>query len=314
MRLPPIVLNSQTISGITGSISIACWVVVFVPQIYENFRRKSADGLSLLFVILWLAGDIFNLLGAVLQHLLPTMIVLATYYTLADIVLLVQCFVYEKKGDVDPVHLSPANPMNENVLQDVFNERQSLLTENGLPRSRQSIELSTREQITDLLKSPVPSITEVSKDKRIRKDILKVLLVLSVVLSGVLWWYISYAIHYGSPASRPNLSINLVGQAFGYLSAALYLSSRVPQVLLNFKRKSCEGISFLFFLFACLGNITYIISVLSISIKARYLLVNASWLIGSSGTLLLDFLIFVQFFVYRNSPIDGDSALMQSSA
>ncbi len=31
----------------------------------------------------------------------------------------------------------------------------------------------------------------------------------------------------------------------------------------------------------------------------RYILVNASWLLGSIGTLILDLMIFVQFFVYR---------------
>ena len=56
------------------SISIACWIVVFSPQIIENFRRQSADGLSLLFLVVWLAGDVFNILGAILQGVLPTMV------------------------------------------------------------------------------------------------------------------------------------------------------------------------------------------------------------------------------------------------
>lgn len=60
-------LDTQAISGIMGSISIACWLVVFSPQIIENFRRSSADGLSIFFVIIWLTGDIFNVLGAIFQ-------------------------------------------------------------------------------------------------------------------------------------------------------------------------------------------------------------------------------------------------------
>jgi hypothetical protein len=67
-------LDIEAISGICGSISIACWVVVFSPQIIENFRRGSADGLSVLFIVVWLAGDVFNILGAVLQGVLPTMV------------------------------------------------------------------------------------------------------------------------------------------------------------------------------------------------------------------------------------------------
>lgn len=67
-------LDIDAISGICGSISIACWVVVFSPQIIENFRRGSAEGLSVVFIVVWLAGDVFNILGAVLQGVLPTMV------------------------------------------------------------------------------------------------------------------------------------------------------------------------------------------------------------------------------------------------
>lgn len=101
--LTPNIINAQAVSGITGSISIACWIIVFAPQIYQNFMRKSAEGLSLLFVVLWLLGDVFNVIGAIMQGVLPTMTILAIYYTLADIVLLWQCLSYGhgKKSHVD---------------------------------------------------------------------------------------------------------------------------------------------------------------------------------------------------------------------
>src|SRR5271169_6596408 len=98
--------SAETISGITGSISIACWLVVFSPQIIENFRRRSGDGLSLSFLVIWLAGDVFNVLGALLQHVLPTMLILAIYCisycmrngadvdTLADVILILQVLYY----------------------------------------------------------------------------------------------------------------------------------------------------------------------------------------------------------------------------
>lgn len=66
--------NVQKADCTGSSISIACWVVVFSPQIVENLRRGSVDGLSLQFIIVWLAGDVFNILGAVLQGVLPTMV------------------------------------------------------------------------------------------------------------------------------------------------------------------------------------------------------------------------------------------------
>jgi hypothetical protein len=52
---------------------------VYSPQIYENFKLKSGEGLSLPFVVIWLLGDLMNLSGAILAGLLPTVILLAIW-------------------------------------------------------------------------------------------------------------------------------------------------------------------------------------------------------------------------------------------
>ena len=278
MPPPPIIVNSQVISGITGSISIACWIIVFAPQIYENFTRKSSEGLSLLFIILWLAGDVFNVLGSVLQGVLPTMIILAIYYTLADIVLLWQCLVYGNKNDADYIHLSPANPFDGDLLEHV---------------------LSGDERVE-------PEETEQEKPNPVKNFLFKTLMVSLVIMAGLAGWYISYVKNYYKykhPDTSPELVYDPLAQFFGWLCAVLYLGSRIPQILLNFQRKSCDGISFMFFLFACLGNLTYVISILAIDVSWYYLWVNSSWLAGSLGTLVLDFTIFVQFFIYNEETI-----------
>lgn len=43
-------------------------------QLYENYRRKNTDGVSIPFLLLWIFGDIFNLLGAILEHLMLTVV------------------------------------------------------------------------------------------------------------------------------------------------------------------------------------------------------------------------------------------------
>lgn len=43
-------------------------------QIFENFKRQSGESLSLAFLSIWLAGDVFNVVGGILQHVLPTMV------------------------------------------------------------------------------------------------------------------------------------------------------------------------------------------------------------------------------------------------
>lgn len=50
-----------------GLISLVCWGVAEIPQIITNFRTKSSHGVSLLFLFTWVAGDIFNLTGCLLE-------------------------------------------------------------------------------------------------------------------------------------------------------------------------------------------------------------------------------------------------------
>jgi uncharacterized protein with PQ loop repeat len=114
------------------------------------------------------------------------------------------------------------------------------------------------------------------------------------VISGILGFYLSHLYKPSVPHDSPDhdeIEISTLGQIFGWGCAVLYLGSRIPQVVKNFRRKSTEGLSLLFFLFACLGNITYVLSIVSASLEPRYLLVNLSWLAGSAGTLLLDALV-----------------------
>lgn len=289
---PPIIIDAQAVSGITGSISLASWIIVFAPQIYENFRRKSSEGLSLLFIILWLAGDVFNVLGSILQGVLPTMIILAIYYTFADIVLLWQCLVYGLGDKTDYIHLSPANPLNDDVLE-------TALSREG----RTSTSFSDDEDLEGA-NSEVMNMSDDSKISALMSALYQTLMVLLVILAGLIGWYISYVkdAKHGNKHHRGqkhDLVYDPLAQFFGWLCAVFYLGSRIPQILLNYKRKSCEGISFMFFLFACLGNLTYVISILAIDTNWYYLWVNSSWLAGSLGTLALDFTIFVQFFLYN---------------
>jgi hypothetical protein len=59
-------------------------------QLHENYVLKSGEGLSITFIIIWLAGDALNMIGALREGLLPTMIILAGYYCLCDIALIWQ--------------------------------------------------------------------------------------------------------------------------------------------------------------------------------------------------------------------------------
>ncbi|KAK4189529.1 putative vacuolar amino acid transporter YPQ3 [Podospora australis] len=345
----PLNLDVEAISGICGSISIACWVVVFSPQIIENFRRSSAEGLSIQFIVIWLLGDVFNILGAVLQGVLPTMIILAIYYTIADVVLLAQCFFYRGftlRDDVSPPPAPKPKQQKRNGGRSTdlqANESAGLLrnAEEGSSSASPFGSLERRGSWTHL--SPaVPLVADIpeptpapSPPTKLQAVGFNTLAVLMVCAAGAAGWWLSREYteeHPGHEAGdhhdRQNdpLRMDFWGQVFGWLCAVLYLGSRLPQLLLNFRRKSTEGVSILFFLFACLGNLTYVLSILAYDPECErseedggcsdgeaakvyweYVLVNLSWLAGSAGTLLLDMSIFVQFFIYSKGDEEVES-------
>ncbi|KAL2181352.1 PQ loop repeat-domain-containing protein [Thermothelomyces heterothallicus CBS 202.75] len=379
----PLNLDVEAISGICGSISIACWVVVFSPQIIENFRRSSAEGLSVQFVVVWLLGDVFNILGAVLQGVLPTMLVLAVYYTIADIVLLLQCFYYRGftlSDDVVPPPEPASKPKrgaerNRSGSEDGNgnghghghvgepDERTGLLSGGSGGGNTNAATHHERSQYCSFedyerrgswthLSPAVPFVSEepvaapaLAPTTWLQAFAFNSLAVLMVCAAGVAGWWLSRTYGRGGGgagdgdgdgekpgggAQQDPLEFNPLGQVFGWLCAALYLGSRLPQLLLNWRRKSTEGVSVLFFLFACLGNLTYVLSILvfepecegddgcrpgeAAHIFWQYILVNLSWLAGSAGTLLLDLAIFVQFFVYSKREEDSSSSSSSDSS
>lgn len=54
-------------------------ILVYSPQFYENYRLQSGEGLSVLFFLAWVIGDLCNLMGATLGGLVPAVILLALY-------------------------------------------------------------------------------------------------------------------------------------------------------------------------------------------------------------------------------------------
>ena len=374
----------------TSSISIACWLVVFSPQIIENFRRSSTEGLSIFFVMIWLTGDVFNVLGAVLQGVLPTMIILAVYYAFADTVLLSQCLYYRgfslsdkpvdhseghktfANGDAnqptseEPTETSPLliHPDDENIRRRSSEPSEARLappSQEPATLVRRSSSLSVRSALSGASVSAVhlspatpmissfydeaPAARNLTPTSTLQAAFFNFLAILIVCAAGIFGWWLSATRHRPSrkeqptlPAGDDDLDFDTWGQVFGYLCASFYLGSRVPQLLLNWRRKSTEGVSMLFFLFACVGNLTYVLSIFAYeppcaktamlsSVAAplesgwkgrgpdacadgewaaqygKYILVNASWLCGSAGTFFLDLCVFAQFWLYRgNAP------------
>ena len=298
------------------------------------------------------------------------MTILAVYYTLADIILLGQCFYYRGFTLSDaPVDKTAID--EEAIEEEEATEQSTLLPHNrptisdadhpsargssrGSISSLRSRHSSSHVDATHL--SPAtpfippskptdtpPAVSPSKARSTLSAFFFNIGALILVCAAGVLGWWLSsrssrpqyprhhpphHHDHHRNPStdvkSEP-LHLDLWGQLFGYLCAALYLGSRIPQLLLNFRRKSTEGVSMLFFLFACVGNLTYVMSIFAYEPACariagsedprrsgwcedgewakgygRYILLNTSWLIGSAGTLVLDLMIFGQFWMYRD--------------
>ena len=85
-----------------------------------------------------------------------------------------------------------------------------------------------------------------------------------------------------------------LGVILGWVSAAVYLTSRLPQIAKNCKRRSVEGLSVMMFTCAVLGNLTYSLGIFLRSTEPDKLREAAPWLLGSVGTLAMDFFILMQ--------------------
>lgn len=99
----------------------------------------------------------------------------------------------------------------------------------------------------------------------------------------------------------------IIGEIYGWTSTIIFLSSRIPQIYLNYKRKSVRGLSFLTFSTIILANYLFLTSILINLIDLEkiqyytYIILNLQWIIGSSITSLLDMTILYQFIKWGNN-------------
>ncbi|KAF9267354.1 PQ-loop-domain-containing protein [Marasmius fiardii PR-910] len=264
MHVPPI--THDDLSSIFGWVSIACWVVVYTPQIYENYVLQSGEGLSVLFVLIWLAGDLFNVLGAIIANLLPTMVILGLYYTVCDVILLGQIYYYRWKRAKLP-HLFSQERQEERVPL--------------LPGDR-------NDDGGDGVKMVLLRYTGA---------------LVFVFATGTIAWWLSSSVGYPeehSLSDRTTLRTWTI-QILGWSSAILFLGARIPQILKNLETR-CEGLTPTLFFFTSFGNITYVLSICVKSMEKPYLITNASWLAGSALTVFLDCIVLAQILYYRTHP------------
>lgn len=261
-----------------------------MPQLIEQWRLKSAQGLSIGFVAIWFLGDIFNLIGALWAGLLPEVIFLAVWFCIADS-MMVFSYVYYTY-----FYLKHHKRHNREYHQEQVHDHEH---EQGDHVQREEAPLLVRRRSSTL--------TDIAIEPEYHGIFVKyVLPIIFVIGAGCLGFFLSSS---RDPDDDTPSPIEMVPQIMGYLSAFLYLGARIPQVIRNHQRKSVQGLSLLFFLFSSLGNLTYASQILFYRSDSQYIILNLSWLLGSLGTIFEDSFIFFQFYLYKDN-ISKDEVLV----
>jgi len=233
-------------------------------------------------------------------------------------VLIIQCLYYNyknRKEAEDNKNASGSAVEDEVVEQDHAADEESPLlsrTESassgnvGLPGSmRRKSSVASRRRADSLAKVVEEDEEDESSLRATTKNLGSVLLICAV---GAAAWAICWKTGVWKPAPEPTMSAAsgekeqaapLGAEILGYASAVAYLGARIPQIVKNWREKSCEGLSLLFFLLSLLGNFTYGAGILCHSLDRQYIMTNLPWLIGSLGTIFEDVMIYVQFYMYR---------------
>ncbi|KAF4124662.1 CTNS protein [Geosmithia morbida] len=312
---------SLALSGIFGSISLVAWICVILPQLVTNFKAQNADGLSMAFLIVWLLGDVTNLLGAFFTHLAPTAIALPCYFCLADFALISQVIYYNSRNKAKAIasaasaaSASASAAAGSQIIDaGELSEDSPLLRrqESGPPTSNNGTvaAVSAGDAGKDLFPPAGGAVSQGQQQPRKNSLSSNALSLLSVYLVGAAGWFVSYkagawdSADPGTPdgPDEADNPLEMAGLTLGYISAVCYLCARVPQIIKNHREKSCEGLALLFFMLSLTGNLTYGISLLAYSQDRKYLLNALPFLLGSIGTITEDCIIFVQFRLYGDN-------------
>jgi len=307
----------EALSGVFGSISLATWICLLLPQLVLNYKSGSAEGISLAFLTVWLIGDITNLAGAIWAGLVPTVIALAVYFCIADFVLISQCLYYNHiNAQRARRHTSTTSTASAHSEDEPLLARQRSNDTLGLPgshRRRSSVRRSSHA--SELRQDSLSKILEEDDSSSGTSWVRNATSILLVCVAGAAGWVIAWKSGVWTPVPEndtPDEAAEMIigAQILGYFSAVCYLGARIPQIIKNHRDRSCDGLSLLFFLLSLMGNATYGAGILCHSVKRDYVLTNLPWLIGSLGTMAEDGIIFVQFRMYASPKEEGSSAVV----
>ncbi|CAN6454571.1 unnamed protein product [Victoria cruziana] len=283
-----------------GTLSVLSWSLAEVPQIITNYKTKTSEGISAAFLLTWVIGDLFNLFGCLLEPAtLPTQFYTAVLYTATTLILTFQTAYY---GHIYAALGTPSlGQMRRNEqIDDVLSNKKSGGKDEDLAVQNKKCNIST----------PIPVAASVASYGSLGRERYYASLATFFFFSFVLRKSasdISYtSLDHNSGTIIPthrkllqkivlisseNNGSSSLGSYLGWAMAMVYMGGRIPQIYLN-------GLNPLMFLFALVGNSTYVASILVNSTEWSAIRPNLPWLVDAAACVVLDAFIIIQFIYY----------------
>lgn len=99
-----------------------------------------------------------------------------------------------------------------------------------------------------------------------------------------------------------------IGNILGWITTTFYLLGRLAQIRSMCKNKNSEGISIMMYIFTILGNLCYLISILTYSLEPNYIIVTFPWIVLVVVTVSCDLLILFLCKCYSNNKSSSSSS------
>ncbi|XXH02697.1 glycoside hydrolase 3 protein [Hypoxylon texense] len=276
---------NEILSGIFGSISLTAWICLLLPQLITNYKAQSADGLSMVFLAVWLFGDIANLSGALVTGLAPTATALAGYFCISDIILITQSLYYNITNARKARQRTRSTQSEASEDEPLLQPRRR--SSSGLPGSHRRHSVHHSESNLEPIKRVITGEDDTPDSNPWLHNTLSVA---AIYVVGAAGWFISYKV---GAWDKPDVADDEPSTE----SPVAILG----MIIKNYREKSCDGLALLFFLLSLTGNLTYGLSVFSYSQEPEYIVKAIPWLLGSLGTIVEDCIIFYQFRIYSKS-------------
>jgi uncharacterized protein with PQ loop repeat len=263
------VTSGETISNILGLLSSIVWFFVLIPQLYQNYKKQDSDAVSLFLILLWLVGDYLSMLSAQVKGISKVVIYVAIYHIVIGVIFAIQIIYYRYKKYKRYFN------NNYSPILDAYDENTNSIDNEEVVDYYNYLLLTNNEQI----------------------------FIFSSVLSIIILNTVFYFNQSTLPSNDGFVKGYFLADIVAWLTTLIFIGSRIPQIHLNYKRKSTQGLSVYSFITLNIANYLFLTSILvnicdNIGNESVFLLSNLQWIAGSISGSVLDIILFYQFYIY----------------